>query len=109
VPIASDVSSPVRYFMNPGEQIRAFRDIRESGLEMLAIYHSHPSSDARPSEHDKAMALFPAAKPGEPPVPAYPGWVYVIVSLARPEQPVVRAYRLMGTEFVEVLLDIINP
>ena len=94
--------------MNPNEQIRALRAIRESGLELLAIYHSHPTSEAWPSAHDKDMALFPALKPGDPPTPCYPGCLYVIISLADPDRPVFRAFQLTGSEFTETHLETVN-
>lgn len=94
--------------MNPKEQIRALRDIRESGLELLAIYHSHPISDAWPSAHDKDVALYPALKPCEPPTPCYPGCAYVIISLADSERPCVRVFELTGMDFAAVPLEIVN-
>jgi len=106
--IASDRKSPIRYFMNPKEQVSALRAIRESGLDMLAIYHSHPTSDAWPSAHDQEMALFPALKPGEPPAPCYPGCAYVIISLVDSDRPTLRAFELAGTDFAEVPLEIVN-
>ena len=48
---------------------------------MLAVYHSHPESPARPSEEDIRLALTP-------------GVSYVIVSLQDPGQPVIRSFRI---------------
>src|SRR4030042_2603532 len=47
------------FMMAPEEQFRAVKDIRSSGLEMLAIYHSHPLSPARPSAEDIRLSLTP--------------------------------------------------
>ena len=46
----------------------------ESGEELAAIYHSHTKSPAYPSQTDINLA-------------AYPGVVYLIVSLAEGEEP----------------------
>ena len=56
------------FMMAPTEQFAVAKDIRSVGLEMLAIYHSHPESPARPSDEDIRLALTP-------------GVIYVIVSL----------------------------
>ncbi len=56
------------FMMAPAEQFAVVKDIRSEGLEMLAIYHSHPESPARPSAEDIRLALTP-------------GVTYVIVSL----------------------------
>ena len=56
------------FMMDPAEQFAVVKDIRSAGLEMLAIYHSHPESPARPSAEDIRLALTPDV-------------IYVIVSL----------------------------
>jgi len=56
------------FMMEPAEQFAVVKDIRSEGLKMLAIYHSHPESPARPSAEDICLALTP-------------GVIYVIVSL----------------------------
>jgi proteasome lid subunit RPN8/RPN11 len=53
----------------------------DAGLELLAIYHSHPQGPEGPSETDVAQATYPNA-------------AYIIVSLAERGRPVVRAFRL---------------
>ncbi len=60
--------SPVSYFMESGEQFRVMKDIRENKLTMLAIFHSHPSSPAYPSQKDVSLAF-------------YEDCIYVIISL----------------------------
>jgi len=62
--------SPVSYFMNPAEQFRVLKDIRNRGEKMLAIYHSHPVSEAYPSAKDVELAF-------------YPDVLYIIISLTR--------------------------
>lgn len=71
--------STVSYLMDSKEQFKVMKDMRERGLQMLGIYHSHTSGDAYPSGKDIALAFYDVA--------------YVIVSLAG-EVPVVRAFRI---------------
>ena len=47
------------YEIAPEELFRLMREIRGAGLEMLGIYHSHPSGDNAPSASDIARAFYP--------------------------------------------------
>ena len=67
------------YNMAPEEQFAAVKDMRSKGLRMLAIWHSHPVTPARMSEEDLRMAYTPNV-------------VYVIVSLADPENPDIKGF-----------------
>ena len=58
-PVTNILHSPVRYRMDPQEQLRAFQEIDEAGLELLAIYHSHPNGPEEPSPTDIAEAYYP--------------------------------------------------
>ncbi len=73
-------NSSVSYIMEPGEQFAVMKEMREQGLEMSAIYHSHPYSDAYPSPKDISLAF-------------YPDSVYVIVSLIH-EEPLIKAFEI---------------
>lgn len=77
-----DETPRTRYVMDPRDQLRAFRTMDERGWDLVAIYHSHPHTEAYPSETDKHRALYPDAR-------------YVIVSLREPAAPRVRAFRLL--------------
>jgi proteasome lid subunit RPN8/RPN11 len=68
-PVTNILHSPVRYRMDPKEQLQAFQDIDDAGLELLAIYHSHPDGPDKPSPVDIAEAYYPQS-------------VYLIWSLA---------------------------
>jgi proteasome lid subunit RPN8/RPN11 len=74
-------ASNEHFMMDPKEQFAVVKDLRAEGLAMLAIYHSHPETLARPSEEDIRLALTP-------------GVSYVIISLADSQQPVVKSYRI---------------
>ncbi|MDR7558548.1 MAG: pyridoxal-phosphate dependent enzyme [Armatimonadota bacterium] len=74
--------SPVTYNMDPQELYRAHRLMEAEGLELTAIYHSHPRTRAYPSSTDIAKAT-------------YPDSFYLIVSLQDPSCPEVRVFRIV--------------
>ena len=73
--------SPYTYLMDPKEQLAAFKEMEDAGLDLVGIYHSHTHTPAYPSRTDVAKAF-------------YPDTLYVIVSLARPNEPDIRAFRV---------------
>ena len=77
--LANADASAEHYSMTPEEQFAAVKDMRRNGLRMLAIWHSHPASPARMSAEDMRLAYTPDV-------------VYVILSLAEPGEPRIRAF-----------------
>ena len=73
--------SPTEYETDARGMLSAFRYMREHGLDLLAVYHSHPTSEPVPSRRDVERNTY-----GET-------VVHLIVSLAGPE-PVVKAWWL---------------
>jgi proteasome lid subunit RPN8/RPN11 len=53
--------SPIRYRMDPEEQLMVFQEIEKRELNLLAIYHSHPNGPPHPSQIDLAEAYYPEA------------------------------------------------
>ncbi len=51
-PLLNAAASPVEFESEPQSHFSADRDIRRQGLEVLAIYHSHPISAPVPSRKD---------------------------------------------------------
>ena len=80
------------YLMDPGEQFRVFDQIEQDGLELLAIFHSHPHSTAYPSARDCELAF-------------YPDSFYMIVSLMDRE-PRSRVFRIRekGVQEAEMVI-----
>lgn len=74
-------ASNEHFMMDPKEQFATVKDLRAKGLTMLAVYHSHPETPARPSEEDIKLALTPDIS-------------YVIVSLADADNPVVKSFKI---------------
>jgi proteasome lid subunit RPN8/RPN11 len=87
--------SPEEYLMEPEEQFSVFKDIREKGQEMIAIFHSHPHSPARPSRKDIKMAY-------------YPETVYAIVSLENLEQIVFRGFIINDEDYQEINIVVVD-
>jgi len=69
------------FFMNPKEQLKVMKEIRNLGLQMVGIYHSHPETEAYPSMRDVELAY-------------YPGVSYIIVSLKDRDNPGIRSFNI---------------
>ncbi len=59
IPITNQLHSPVRFRMEPREQLAAFELIEAQGWELLAIYHSHPKGPPSLSPTDISEAYYP--------------------------------------------------
>lgn len=82
---ANLAGSSSRYLIDPKDHIRARRDARARGLDVVGFYHSHPHSDARPSATDLEEA-------------SYENYLYLIVGLTG-EAVDVKIYRFTGAAF----------
>jgi proteasome lid subunit RPN8/RPN11 len=59
-PLANIADSPtIEYLSEPAGMFAAWRDMRRRGLEVLAVYHSHPTSAPVPSRKDLAHSYGP--------------------------------------------------
>jgi len=81
--------SGVSYMMDPEEQFRVMKEMRNNGHKMLAIYHSHPHSQAYPSPKDVSLAF-------------YSDQIYIIVGLTDKDRPEVRAFEILEGDVREV-------
>lgn len=57
-PIENVARSATEYETEPRGMLLAFRAMREGGTELLAIYHSHPTSEPVPSRRDLARNTY---------------------------------------------------
>ena len=80
------------FMMTPEEQFAVVKDIRSAGREMLAIYHSHPETPARPSAEDIRLALTP-------------GVIHVIISLMD-SKPAIKGFLIEEDRVTEVPVQI---
>ncbi|MBL1261292.1 MAG: M67 family metallopeptidase [Thiotrichaceae bacterium] len=81
-----------RFEMEPSAQIDAIKIMREQDEEIFAIYHSHPTSAAAPSQTD--IAEF-----------NYPGALCVIISLNIQGVLEIRAYRIIKNQVFEASIE----
>ncbi len=88
-PASNALASPTQYEIAPRELFDLFRAMREKNLELVAIYHSHPSGDNTPSKRDRERAYYPEA-------------AHVILSPDASSPYPVRAFRLTGQDWREV-------
>ncbi len=88
-PVSNRLASPYNYEMEPLQQLEAIMDLEERGLELLAIYHSHPQGPDVPSASDVSQAYYPES-------------FYIIVSFRIKESPSVRAFRIRDGKVIEV-------
>jgi proteasome lid subunit RPN8/RPN11 len=72
IPMRNVDASPEHFSFDPREQFAAARQARAAGLDLVAVYHSHPATPARMSREDIRLANDP-------------GVVYLIYSLATGE------------------------
>ncbi len=82
------------FSFDPKEQFDALKDARARGLEISAVYHSHPASPARPSDEDIKLAYDPKM-------------LYVIVSLAVDSAEDVKAFEIKDGKVTTVKLEIV--
>lgn len=82
---------PSRFQVDPADHIALMKRLRGSGRAIVGAYHSHPRSSAVPSPSDVSEAF-------------YPDFVYLIVSLAAPDRPECRAWRICEGAVEEIAL-----
>jgi protein-tyrosine-phosphatase/proteasome lid subunit RPN8/RPN11 len=77
------------YFMDPKEQLKVLKEIRNKNQQMVAIFHSHTNTEAYPSKRDVSMAYYQEV-------------AYIIVSLQNKENPTMRAFRIIEEKISEI-------
>jgi len=91
-PMENMDKSEIHYSFNPEEQFKTIKNIRKESLEVLAVYHSHPESPARPSAEDIKLAYDSEIS-------------YVIISL-QDEKETVKSFRIRDGQVQEEELTI---
>jgi proteasome lid subunit RPN8/RPN11 len=82
-PMTNVEDSPIGYAMDPREQLRVEKLMRQRGQRLVGIYHSHTATDAYPSPVDVRLALSPDLS-------------YVLVSLKDQAAPDFKSYVIDG-------------
>jgi proteasome lid subunit RPN8/RPN11 len=95
-PAKNALSSPSAYEIAPEELFRLVREIRAAGLDMMGIFHSHPTGENRPSARDSERAYYPDA-------------AYFIVS-PQPDAPQsIRAFSIRDGRVAELAIEMLEP
>jgi len=92
--LVNAAASPIEYLSEPSSMFRAEKARRHDSFDLLAIYHSHPTSEPIPSKTDLARNYSPDV-------------LNFIIGLAGPE-PLVRGWWLTESEFVEAAWEIVE-
>jgi [CysO sulfur-carrier protein]-S-L-cysteine hydrolase len=90
-PAANEFKSAQRFQLDSRDQIRITNEIEAREEEIGAIFHSHPHSEAYPSQTDVNLARW------------WPGVLWLICSLAG-DEPVVRGFAIDEGRIEEVEL-----
>ena len=92
---AREDSPENRYLIPPVEFVRVQKDADARGLDIVGFYHSHPDHPARPSAFDREHA--------------WPGYAYLIVSVAKGQPDDLRGFRFgeLDEPFAEIELDLV--
>ena len=80
-PMKNMDESRIHYSFDPAEQFKTVKAIRNEKLSVMAVYHSHPETPARPSEEDIRLAYDPEVS-------------HVIISLCERENIDVKSYTI---------------
>ncbi|PQV64636.1 Proteasome lid subunit RPN8/RPN11, contains Jab1/MPN metalloenzyme (JAMM) motif [Abditibacterium utsteinense] len=79
------------YTLDSLQYLKIDRAARQSGLEIVGIYHTHPATQPYPSPTDMERAHWP-----ETDDLLFPGFSYLIVSLRDVENPEPRSFKIVG-------------
>ena len=83
-PMTNVENTSIGYSMDPKEQLRVEKELRQRQERVVGIYHSHVASPAVPSPVDIQQAISPDVS-------------YIVVSTMNAAQPDVKSYRIDGT------------
>lgn len=93
-PVENALHSPVRFRMNPEQQLEGLLEIEKQGWNLTAIYHSHPAGPPLPSPTDIVEL-------------AYPESIYLIWSRLK-EQWSCRGFYIQDGQPTEVIIQLFD-
>jgi len=83
------------FSMDPKEQFNVVKEVRNLGLKIKAVYHSHPETPARPSQEDIKLAYDPTIS-------------YVIVSLLKDSGDQVKSFFIKKGEVENEPIEVVD-
>jgi proteasome lid subunit RPN8/RPN11 len=96
-PLRNAAASPTRYDGDPKDHLAAQKDMHRCGTDVLAVYHSHPTSDPVPSRTDR-----------DPDQNGYGDTVVHLIISLKGEEPAVRGWWLTAEAFREAAWEVIG-
>lgn len=96
-PVVNALASPVAYRTEPRSLLAAFRGLRQTGAELLAVYHSHPTGPPVPSRRDLAENTYGAAI------------AHCIIAWTDDDRPLLTAWRLLPDRAVPLPCRLLPP
>jgi proteasome lid subunit RPN8/RPN11 len=93
--LVNGLASQVEYLSSDTSLLAAHVDMRESGLDMVGVYHSHPTTEPVPSRKDLGRNFYGLYV------------VHFIISL-KEQTPVVRGWWLMETDYREAEWEVVD-
>ncbi len=93
-PMTNIDKSKKHFSFDPKEQLSVLKNAMAKGFEMLAVYHSHPSTPARPSKEDIKLAYDPTIS-------------YVIASLAD-KQKTIKSFKIQNRTVTPEPMEIVT-
>jgi [CysO sulfur-carrier protein]-S-L-cysteine hydrolase len=93
-PLTNTDQSPEHFSFDPVEQFQVLRAARSEGLSVIANYHSHPASPARPSVEDIRLA--------------YDSNILYFIASLEAETPVLKAFQIIKEQVTEVEINVIQ-
>ena len=93
-PLVNEAASTIEYRSEPRSMFQAIKEIRQQNHEILAIYHSHPTTDPIPSGTDLARNYSTDV-------------VNFIIGMRGPT-PLLRGWWLSETAFTEAAWEIVE-
>lgn len=94
LPMRNAAASRVRFEIDPLEQLEVMKQLRAEGLDIVAIFHSHPDTAAYPSATDIQYATW------------WQDVWFLIVSLRGPS-PEPRCFRILADQVHETSLTVL--
>jgi proteasome lid subunit RPN8/RPN11 len=92
-PLNNIDQSPEHFSFDPVDQFQVVRAARAEGLSVIANYHSHPASPARPSEEDIRLA--------------YDANILYFIASLEAEMPVLKAFKIQSGKVTEEVIIIV--
>jgi proteasome lid subunit RPN8/RPN11 len=92
--LINEAASPIAYLSEPRSMFQATKEMRRHDHEIVAIYHSHPTSEPIPSRTDLERCFSPDV-------------VHFIIGLKGPE-PLLRGWWLTESAYEEAAWEIVE-